>query len=306
MNPPDTQNWKTHCFGRNLVRLPNDGKLDQRYDIGAQPFVYQAGLTVDDALRQAGAREVELRARKHKLAGTFLRERVPLDGRSAALLFYKYDDETEFLASEAWFADGAGGKVWTRKSDISSEREAFAKALLQNIARTIRSRAPDEIPSTPGFCIEQGVVGNSEFQVEGYDVHFSSSAMPFVSLRISSTVVGEPLGKLLDRVPSGIAALTRIASGTRTIRSRDRTLDGIAGQELLLRMSAEGTRVHYFRWESPGVAQSLTQPHVSMELTTLIPDDAGKFHDSYFKTDEEALAFWDAVLASFKIRPGAV
>lgn len=306
MNPQDTQNWKTYCFGRNVVRLPADAKIGQRYDIGTRPFVYQAGLTPDEANRKASARESALRTQKHKLAANSFRERIPLDGGSAALLYYKYDSETEFLTSNAWFVDANAGKVWTRESDISGEREAFAKSLLQRLARTIRGRAPDEIPTTPGFCVEQGVVGNSEFQVEGYDIYVSSSAMPHVSLHISSTVVGEPLSKLLDRAPSGIAKLAQVAGGTRTLRSRDRALDGIAGQELLLRMSAEGTRVHYFRWESPGVPESLTQPHVSFELTTLIPDDNGKFHDSYFKTDEEALAFWDAVLASFRIRPGAV
>ena len=306
MNLQDTQNWKTHCFGRNLVRLPVNAKIGQRYDIGAKPFIYQAGLTAEEAHRQASVREAELRSQKHKLAGNSLRERIPMDGGSAALLYYDFEDKTEFLTAEAWFVDVSAAKVWTRKSDIASEREARAKAFLQRLARTIRGRAPDEIPTTPGFCVEQGIVGNSEFQVEGYDVYVSSSAMPHVSLHISSTVVGEPLSKLLDRAPSGIAKLAQVASGTRTLRSRDRALDGIAGQELLLRMSAEGTRVHYFRWESPGVPESLTQPHVSFELTTLIPDDNGKFHDSYFKTDEEALAFWDAVLASFRIRPGAV
>ena len=47
-------------------------------------------------------------------------------------------------------------------------------------------------------------------------------------------------------------------------------------------------------------------PFISLKLTTTAQTHNGEIVEAPFKTDEEALQFWDAILQTLRLRPGAV
>lgn len=64
---------------------------------------------------------------------------------------------------------------------------------------------------------------------------------------------------------------------------------------------------HYrFTLLVPGKSNSLSQPHISLELTTDLPNDDATQHRPPLENDREALHFWDNLVDGFRLRPGAV
>jgi hypothetical protein len=296
-----------HCAGRHVVLLPQDAKVVGAYRVWGNLIELQAGMRPVEAGQWLSAREAILRASSHKKTSSLFNKRVELPGESQGLTLFKYADETEFQRFEFRFVSPPPSRVWKYEADVSEERLEVALPYYKRMAASLQSREPRDMPSRPGFCIEGGIVGDKEFQSEEYTVRVSFGSKPRVSMKFFSQVVNRPAEKLLDRASGGLATLSNLASSTRTLRRGDKAINGIAGQELLLSVSAEGQRGHYFRWESPGKAQSMEFPKVAIELSTMNePDDSGNIADSIFKTDEEALKFWDAIVSTFRVRAGAV
>ena len=299
--------WSMQCFGRHIVQLPKDTRIVQNYALWGDAIALQPAIKGRDVPFTVEKREAELRALPHESQGSLFKRRVKFSGESMGVESWMFRDLTRSQKLETWLVSPNGTRVWKSANDISSDKEEEAIAYVSSLARTIRSREPGEVPTGTGFCIEAGIVGGSEFQSEEYLVYLSFPNMPRVSVKLFSLAVGEPQQKLLDRVPAGMSALANLFTGASTLRRGDKVINGIEGQELLLAVRAEGKRGHSFRWESPGKAQSMASPHVAIEMSTMnVPDDDGHVADSFFKSDDEAILFWDAIVSTFKVRPGAL
>jgi hypothetical protein len=299
--------WSRQCFGRHIVQLPKDIRIVQNYALWGDAIELQPAMKGRDVPFIVEKREAELRALPHESQGSLFKRRVKFSGESMGVQSWMFRDLTRSQKLETWLVSPNSTRVWKHVNDLSSDKEEEAIAYISSLARTIRSREPGEVPTGPGFCIEAGVVGGSEFQSEEYLVYLSFPNMPRVSVKLFSLAVGEPQQKLLDRVPAGMATLANLFTGASTLRRGDKAINGIEGQELLLAIRAEGKRGYSFRWESPGKAQSMASPHLAIEMSTMnVPDSAGHVADSFFKSDEEAILFWDAIVSSFKVRPGAI
>jgi hypothetical protein len=298
--------WSTQCYGRHLVQLPKETKVGQSHQLWGNAIELQRGLAPNGVAALVDRRAAELRSKPHKPNGTLLDKQLVLADFSQALVFWASEETQVSQTMETWLSAPAAGRVWKRSGLLAFNKQATGIEYAKSLALSIRGRESGDVPRDAGHCIEAGIVGGKEFQSEGYTVHLSFPGMPRVTMKLFSLVVGKPQQKLLDRAPAGLGALANLASGTRTLRKGERTLNAIEGQELLLSITAEGSRGHYFRWESPGASQSMERPHVAIELSTLSePDERGNVGDSFFKSDEDALAFWDAIVSTFRVRPGA-
>jgi uncharacterized protein involved in tellurium resistance len=107
--------------------------------------------------------------------------------------------------------------------------------------------------------------------------------------------------------------LANLATHTRTLRSGNREVAGMPGEELLIRVKADDVIAYHFIWEYQGRNDdvdgpiSLTYPNTRFELRI----GGGKTGENATSqtsvlTEKEALALWDALLAGFTFRPGAV
>jgi len=96
------------------------------------------------------------------------------------------------------------------------------------------------------------------------------------------------------------------------LRSGEREVAGMPGEELLIRVKAEGVTAYNFIWEYQGRDDddgpiSLRYPNTRLELR-VGGDQTGEnaTRETSVLTEQEALALWDALLAGFTFRPGAV
>ena len=186
---------------------------------------------------------------------------------------------------------------------------------LNEVAMNLRIRAEDEIPGEVGVCID-GAFISKPLGVSGEnfrlgvrfkdfpDVHFS------IDTRVSNVdIERETIGDVLrrqqdaesDACCSGHGAWY---AGIKFLRRGERGFNGGKGYELLARKPAQGDGAenHQFIFEGGGEANNELRPAFDMQMDT----GADEQHTARVRpslTDEEAVALWDALISSIRVRP---
>ena len=259
--------------------------------------------------------------KKKKYVGRDLREgAIPWleDARSPKkdsrlLTFRRREDEGELRSynMEGFVHLGETMFSWSFLAD--ARKLPLAIASNSEFIQNIRLRENSDIPSEPGFCFDGGFVASKE-GIEWASAYFERPNTP------GSAIFGVEMrprlksdDKLLDRVPTLVRMLANLATHTRTLRSGDRTVAGMPGEELLIKVKADGVTAYNFIWEFQGRDDdddgpiSLTNPNTRIELR-VGGDEPGANapRETSVLTQDEVLALWEALLAGFQLRPGAV
>jgi hypothetical protein len=177
------------------------------------------------------------------------------------------------------------------------------KALVELVAQ-FRSREADEIPTEAGFCFEGGFVTEpiTVAQKERTTMFVGLNGHPDVSIALSMIAGITTPRTLLERdAAASIGDENR--SRFHIFRRGSRPWNGEPGEEVLERVHEfNGNYVHSFMWELiHNKIDSVFTPLMSFELSTG-HGQPGTTVDSSL-TDVEALALWDKMLSSLRVRP---
>ena len=293
------EGWKTWCIGRFLIDLPptaqyagGRSKYDF-YDIETSKEVFAVFMQRIDKVEQ------DLRAQKHKTEPSMIKELMKFDENgSRGFIYFVHKGYTDSLKSEAY--------LWKRTGfifggTVSINRVAVATGRTKALAQNLRYRGPDEIPEGSGFCIHKGFIPDEGEKNESADAGFTLSDKPDVFINLS-TITKSPGPKLLERQGGAMGMLGALVSKVRKLREGDRVLSGLTGQESLIKAPNEGGHTaHLFVWETQGQDRS-SYPFIEVELQTGYADKNGNDLPSSL-TDKQALALWDQILASLRLRP---
>ncbi|WP_201455288.1 T6SS immunity protein Tli4 family protein [Xanthomonas massiliensis] len=151
------------------------------------------------------------------------------------------------------------------------------------------------------------IIGD-EFRSESFNIGVTLPNHPGMNITLFATTQGEvDKETLLDRTAGTEAFL--LAKGAKRLRKGKRAAGGgvIPGEEYLVVGDEDGQRQYGFTWESPGKADSVAEPYMTVELQVLgqsVVDEDHPYKPA-FASDEEALQLWDAILESLRPRPGA-
>ncbi|RAS12547.1 T6SS immunity protein Tli4 family protein [Cupriavidus alkaliphilus] len=184
----------------------------------------------------------------------------------------------------------------------------MAVAFLDTPATNIRSRADNEIPTGPGFCIDKGFIAGNDYRSESVQVGITLPQHPnaFISFDAST---GAEEDRLLERVDKfAIAAVAGWFAGLKVLRKGERNVGAIPADEYATAATGNGQRVYVFAWESQGKNKSLSEQNVSAGLRVLeqpVVSPQTPYRPA-FQSDDEALQLWDAIIESIRLRPGAV
>jgi len=309
----DTRNWQAHCFGRHLLALPPDAKMVDSYKLDGAPIdllkdikISQIQFLVDDKEREARAKN---RGSAKAPVGSMFIGRQSMSAGGHLVYFWENSYASKSAVQEAYLVVRSPEGVFKSVRELFVDEQNQGKAWAEKVQQALVGREASVIPQQPGFCIKGGMlVGAKPVDEEAYRLWVTFDSLPRVGLTVESWQVGKPsTDTLFSRVPAGLSALMNLASGTSVLRKREVPLGQQTAQEMLLRVKAEGKRAYHFQLETVGVANSATETSLTFEMsTTNILDEHGHVGDAAFKNDDEAVAFWDAILQSFKVRPGAV
>ncbi len=301
---------KPVCFGRFVIDVPVEARV-----LHGTPVFGGSIETLENAAKDlhkfANDKRKELEAIKHEEEpGSLLREfnRGPSEG-SWNILFRESPSAT--FSMDVWGYLNAKPHAFIVKTSTAASRgrtEASEKAKLANFAANLRARAPEEIPTEPGVCLDLGFIADDtgKYQ-EIFGIGFRFPSLPDISLSISSNKDGqtpEPLSKRRKQaeklaLDSPFAAAF---SKVKVMRDGERRIAQWDGEEALFRRPREEGGVwHELRFNYPGIRYDHRNPRLDATLFTGVErNTAGALESSL--SDEEAIALWDRMLSTLRLR----
>lgn len=200
--------------------------------------------------------------------------------------------------------------VRRRGSDVQEKL-----AHLLKVYSRVRGRKEDEIPTDQGDCIANGFVAGPPSDQQAIDVAYHLSGSPDVYFDFNHTTTVRERDTLLERTAKTEQEMQ--SSGTQTVRKGKRDLNGLPYEEWLMRGPTPdrvpGTMSILHGNET---ATDPAKPFVELRLFNgfRIPapertlEEKAQLKDLEKATlaEAQALALWDKVTATLRLRPGAI
>lgn len=294
--------WKTLAIGRHLIDVPATAQLIQQWKFNGSPIRSLPIVGNADFERIVARRETELRAARHRKHGSMFVERVPLDQGSVVLVSWA-SEYSVHLSFDCYFL--VGMKALSYRSElVASDRKQSALALRLEMSQRWHEITPGVMPNGIGFVAGDAILIDNDFNPETWDLTIRLSNKPDVELSVSSFAIGKVDQPLRERAGGVVAGMLGLATGLVRLRNRERPVGPIWAEEILVAGTQNGKRAYGFKWEAPGKANSLAEPQLNISLE--VGESAYKTNAHSFASDEEALALWDTIVESIRLRPGAV
>lgn len=169
------------------------------------------------------------------------------------------------------------------------------------------------IPDDPGICLD-GIISTIDSPYEGIemglrlhdhpDVHFSITTMKNRDFLQKFDLAKDIAIGQKEAAEKGLGAW---ASHLKVLRLGKRVVNNWEGEEALLRIPSGYGKpsVHKFTFRASGKTNAALYPFVQMTLDTGVKDNMSTAQKPSL-SDEEALALWDSLLNSIRVRPNAM
>ncbi len=200
-------------------------------------------------------------------------------------------------------------------SELGVPESSVNNFLDENVetAQFLRARKENEIPNEPGICID-GAFSKIESIYEGIELGARIKEYPDVHFSIQIIKNGGYLQKvdLAQNVAdakqeSKSNGLSKWVSHLKILRQGKRVVNDWHGEEMLLRIPSgnDNPSHHKFTFRASGEKYDPLHPFVEMTLDTGVKGNQSASVEPSL-SDAEALALWDWLLNSIRVRPNAV
>ena len=201
-------------------------------------------------------------------------------------LYFKLDNDDAYIVRSFFYIPADNKKApanW--KAQEKEAINTMEKKFRQEILNGLKTRQEFEVPNRHGICLIGGFIaddGKKPFEVHSTVEFAKQHDMSLEIMHGDVLKAGEPT--LLQRkVTLGKGAMVKAL--TRTIRQGKRTINGMSGEEKLVKW---GGNKYMFFWERDG-----GDPRIMMQF------GADK-KDGTKRSEAEVLAIWDTVLPTLK------
>jgi Tle cognate immunity protein 4 C-terminal domain/Tle cognate immunity protein 4 N-terminal domain len=309
-----TKNMQTHCIGRYLIDLPKEFQSTHPWAIltyGLDSNFKTAELSVVSTMttpKQFHAAVSKARAeianKTHEtLKTSMLAFESAINEQTYLFRSYKSADrvETYNIDIHILYEDI---HVWI-KDKAYKGKYAPAEERLQKIAAQIK-KANQPISIERGFCLESLLI-NSDQDQEYADFSFRSTEHADVTVEITTDAISpDPNESVLQRIEGPNSLFKKFGVNPSVLRKGKNKLGEMQAEEWLGKLKDEGRTEIKLVTEStkrakPGFATPLM--HIEINIGQQLPD--GSYKPSLW-TDQEAIAIWDSIIKSVRLRPGAV
>lgn len=314
-----TGNMQTICVGRFLIDMPEKAQIKLRqvridgFDIAA------FDETKEDFHKRVADREAQLKAKPDWRGGDKNLESAS-EVRTDSGLIGKIFMHSRTV-DEGTQSDGLGGVERYRYEGMSTEALVHARGIsidlssenralkwkedLPRLVKQLVANPDNRIPTESGFCMDRAYVRDPlrPDQLEQIIMFAKIPNYPDIEflLIVAAGLKPESQGLLeRNRESSAHMSMAEI-NHVSTLRGASRTIGGIAGDELVERVSeGNAATVYSFWWEVNGTEDNVFIPHLSFTM------DTGKGnHKPVLSSLSEsvALRLWDQISSSIRIRP---
>ncbi|MFK0312656.1 T6SS immunity protein Tli4 family protein [Pseudomonas sp. NPDC090233] len=282
--------WKNHYYGRFSLSLPIKAEIAVDYKL----FDANLELVSKNARKQSPSminqKIDELKRGVARGTGSIYEKTIQLDNGSILLL----SRLSSLYTFNIYLMTSKNTAYQMMVPNITEKGMPTAIERMCMLSNAIHYRHPDEAPPSGGFAIEAGYTTLEQDKFfESIYMGAQISEHPGTYLSLLTNVITEKESGLIERFDAkqfepSIGELVNSGS-IKTLRKRKRSVKNINGKEIALSASADGKTYYAFQFEYEGTVDSTMHPYIVLELGT---HEIG----SDFKSDAEALAFWDRVL----------
>ena len=302
----DTAYWteQPYCSGRYQLRLPSKrrhGSTWLKYNGWSVMVMFndwKRNVSTINETKQNGRDGTDIvvdtrtlipdRAMMQVTRGDFEWEHIIRDRGMPyeADLYFKLDNDDAYIVRSYFRIPSDHGKApanW--KTQEKEAINTMEKKFRQEILNGLKTRQEFEVPNRHGICLIGGFIaddGKKPFEVHSTVEFAKQHDMSLEIMHGDVLKAGEPT--LLQRkVNLGKSAMVKAL--TRTIRQGKRTINGMSGEEKLVKW---GGNKYMFFWERDG-----GDPRIMMQF-------GAEKKDGTKRSEAEALAIWDTVLPTLK------
>ena len=306
------EEMQVHCFGRHLVDFPSGYELVVGTSAIFSPLgetenlstmdvtILAAGITQAEFIATVQQRRAEVVAAAHTRTN-ILKDVKTLGDNAILLRILEIDDaytsELHLLRGNSYI------KIQT---DSFNNKYLEAEKRLAEFANNIELAKTPTDPQ-PGFCLGPVVV-KGRYEREYADFALRNRLRPDVLVAISvDTYAPDESTTLLQRGEGPDSLLTAFKVSNTVLRKGETKVAGMRAQEWLgwfPPSREDGGKEYKLVLETMRPTPAPLQPHIHIEIDTGMPDLAGIYHKTTF-TDRDAVAFWDAMAKTIRLRPGA-
>lgn len=294
--------WITRAVGRHQVDLPASAKLYETYTynkVKIEPLPIRNRQHFEYIVDM---REAELKKAHHDKRGPMFIERVKHPNGSVTLISWKspYSEALHFFDTYFFI----GSKAAKYSGDVDPDIKQKILGFHTKLSEEWRELKPGEVPEGIGFVAGDVMLASKRFNLEDWSLSARFAGKPEVNFVMYGFARRTVKPGLRERAGGATGFLAAVLSGRSTLRSHAHPVGPIEADEILMAATQNGRRSYGFKWEAPGKASSLAEPYLIADLTDGIQDPAAAGPTS-FQDDDEALALWDEIINSIRLRPGA-
>jgi hypothetical protein len=315
---PMFEKTKTICFGRFMVDVPATATVAWGgSDIPLGVTIYRDGVDEVKTLAQKFIDDLKSKkAINHDDVPLLLAVEDMAEPEGKIVTGYEDFQSINDLKINGYFKLNNDGIVIDSRPLKPYKDRAIGT--IKSIARRLRQRAENEIPTEPGNCIENFFLPDSPddeknhpgelisigFRLKEFpDAHFSIRTHPSNPHDPESTSLKRQWQRVIEdpAAPEEKKALAKI----KYFRERPREIhDWKTGYELLLRNpDEEGVHsYHDFEVRFTGVPHDPYKPYVDIQFQTGVADNAAGATKASL-TDGEVIAVWDKITSTIRVRP---
>ncbi len=203
-----------------------------------------------------------------------------------AYLYFKLDNDDAYIVRSFFYIPAENGKApanW--KAQEKEAINTIEKKFRQEILSGLKTRQEFEVPNKHGICLIGGFIaddGKKPFEVHSTVEFAKQHDMSLEIMHGDVLKAGEPtLLKRKVNVDKGVM----VKALTHTIRQGKRTINGMSGEEKLVKW---GGNTYMFFWERDG-----GDPRIMIQF-------GAEKKDGTKRSEAEVLAIWDTVLPTLK------
>jgi len=313
--PMRYKDWKTVCLGRYLVDMPTEVTLNYGY-----LFSYNAGQyslkkvqgTAEDAKKMAEAKANELKASPHDTKGSLYVRSIPLANGGILVQGYSVSFNVDSYDVFLYIPVVTRKKsfIYTYQGDSYPDSEQQDLKDFSAFAESFRPYDEGVIPKEPGLCLEDVILVNlPDAFKDNLWVNFNDPYATTLTLAFVAQIVFEDF-QWLSKRPGWVDQECFLMGGSgkcEKLRFEKHPVGPIEGEELCLsKKTKDGRyRIYDFQWDNPGVVGSKTSPELTLSLIYPGPSIYNTTEPLPFFNDDEALAVWDRLVNSLRLRPTA-
>jgi Tle cognate immunity protein 4 C-terminal domain len=308
---------RTHCVGRYLINLPEAFEQTPGSDVefiyGLDKDFQKINVKVARATNDQPTFNEIVAKRTASLAGSWHRK-APSKSMLAAeqkvredvVLVRAYRDSSllNVFQSELYALFGSAVGLFSTRVFSTENPEEREAALLKVVDRSRFVSTPDQ--AGRGACLGPLVIDAAQ-DGEIFSVSFRAKAHPDLVLSINmNSLVAESDGGLLKRWDSKSGMLSKLNFKSSVLRRGRVVIAGRPGEELLDKGKEQDKIVREFTAEvlRPSSA-TFAAPSFAISMSMGGQVASGDYVDATW-SDAQAMAVWDAVIKSIRLRPGAV